>query len=199
MTTIVRPAHLDDAPAMARMGVETYLSAHRDQVPEEVWTGRRDEWSEQESARNWARSLQAIADGSSPHDCIYVAIDGTRGDVVGIAMGQPAADTAPANTGEINVLYVRESHQRRGLGRRLLLAVAEHLQQLGMPALEIAVLAANAPGRRFYEALGGQLVREIEIEDSGFMLPGVVYGWADTQALVSGGSARPPYNGRLGE
>ena len=86
MTTIVRPAHLDDAPAMARMGVETYLSAHRDQVPEEVWTRRRDEWSEQESARNWARSLQAIADGSSPHDCIYVAIDETRGDVVGIAI-----------------------------------------------------------------------------------------------------------------
>ena len=191
MALVIRSALVDDATAMARMGVETYLSAHRDQVPEEVWTKRRDEWSEEESARNWARSLQAIADGSSPYDCIYVAIDETSDEVVGIAMGQPAADPAPANVGEINVLYVRESHQRRGLGRRLLQAVAGQLWQLGMPALEIAVLAANAPARRFYEALGGQVVRASEIEDSGFMLPGVVYGWADTEALVGGGSEQP--------
>jgi GNAT superfamily N-acetyltransferase len=170
---------------MGRMGTETWLSAHRDQMPEEVWKKRRDEWSEEVSARNWARTLQEIADDASPRECIYVAIDESSGEVVGIVMGQPAADPAPANTGEINVLYVRESHQGRGLGRRLVQAVAGYLRQFNLHALEIAVLTANAPARRFYEALGGQVVREAEFEDYGYILPEVVYRWADTRALLA--------------
>jgi GNAT superfamily N-acetyltransferase len=167
------------------MGTETYLSAHRGQMPEEVWKKRRDAWSEEVSARNWARTLRDIADGVSPDECVYVAIDEADGEVVGIAMGQPASDPAPEGTGEINVLYVRASHQGRGLGRRLVQAVAAHLRQLGMTALEIAVLTANAPARGFYEALGGQLAREAMFEDYGYLLPEVVYRWADTQALLA--------------
>ena len=185
MSVIIRPARVDDAPAMAHMGVETFLSAHRGQMPEAVWLKRRDEWTEEMSARNWARTLREIADDTNPRECVYVAIDEASDEVVGIAMGQPAADPAPANTGEVNVLYVRESHQGRGLGRRLVQAVAGHLRQLGMPALEIAVLTANTPARGFYEALGGQLVREAEFEDYGYLLPEVVYRWADTKALVA--------------
>jgi GNAT superfamily N-acetyltransferase len=185
MSVIIRLAQVDDAPAMAHMGIETFLSAHRGQMPEEVWIKRRDEWSEEVSARNWARTLREIADGASPRDCVYIAIDEVSDEVVGIAMGQPAADPAPANTGEINVLYVRESHQGRGLGRRLVQTVAGHLRPFNLHALEIAVLTANAPARRFYEALGGQVVREAEFEDYGYLLPEVVYRWADTQALLA--------------
>jgi ribosomal protein S18 acetylase RimI-like enzyme len=185
MTVIIQPARVEDAPAMGRMGTETYLSAHRDQMPQEVWIKRRDEWSEEVSAQNWARTLRDIVDGVSPDECVYVAIDEASGEIVGIVMGQPAAEPAPANTGEINVLYVRESYQGRGLGRHLVQAAAGHLRQFGLHALEIAVLTANAPARRFYEALGGQLAREIEFEDFGYLLPEVVYRWNDTQALLT--------------
>jgi ribosomal protein S18 acetylase RimI-like enzyme len=187
MALIIRLAQVDDAPAMAHMGIETFVSAHHGQIPEEVWIKRRDEWNEEVSARNWARTLRDIADGTSPRECVYIAIEEVSGEVVGIAMGQPAAKPAPANTGEINVLYVRESYQGRGLGRRLVQAVAGHVRQLGMPALEIAVLTANAPARGFYEALGGQIVREAVFEDYGYLHPEVVYRWADTQALVLAG------------
>jgi GNAT superfamily N-acetyltransferase len=190
MTLIIRTAQVDDAPAMGRMGTEIWLSAHRDQMPEEVWKKRRDEWSEEISARNWARTLREIAADTGARECVYVAIDEVSGEVVGIAMGQPAADPAPANTGEVNVLYVRERYQKRGLGRHLVQTVAGHLRQLGMPALEIAVLTANTPARGFYEALGGQLVREAEFEDYGYILPEVVYRWADTQALIAAGAGR---------
>jgi GNAT superfamily N-acetyltransferase len=187
MSVIIRPAQVDDARAMGHMGTETYLTAHRGQMPEQVWNKRRDEWSEEVSARNWARTLQDIADGVSPDECVYVAIDEADDSVVGIAMGQPAADPAPPNTGEVNVLYVRESHQGRGLGRRLVQAVAAHQRRLGMTALEIAVLAANAPARGFYEALGGQPARETVFEEYGYLLPEIVYRWADTQALADAG------------
>jgi RimJ/RimL family protein N-acetyltransferase len=58
-----------------------------------------------------------------------------------------------------------------------------------MPALTIAVLKANVPAQRFYEAIGGQFVRVGEIEDSGYMLPEIVYGWADTDPKNMSGTA----------
>jgi len=54
-----------------------------------------------------------------------------------------------------------------------------------MPALIIGCLAANAPARRFYEALGGRVIAEREFDQDGVMLPEVVYGWIDTLALVA--------------
>jgi ribosomal protein S18 acetylase RimI-like enzyme len=89
------------------------------------------------------------------------------------------------------MLYVRERHQRRGLGRRLVQAVAAHLAQRGRHALVIGCLAANAPARRFYEALGGRLVGEREYDEDGVMLPEVVYRWPDTRALLAGGTVEP--------
>jgi GNAT superfamily N-acetyltransferase len=188
MTVIIRAARVDDAAAMGRFGVDTWLAAHHGQVPEEVWIKRRDEWNAEESARNWARTLQAIADGAAPHDCIYLAIDDADGAVVGIAMGEPAGQAPWPNTGQVNIVYVHHTYQGRGLGRRLVQAVAGHQRALGMTALTIAVLTANAPARRFYEAIGGQIVGEAEFEDYGYLLPEIVYGWADILALIAGGT-----------
>ena len=73
----------------------------------------------------------------------------------------------------------------QGIGRALVQAVAAYLAQEGMPTLYIAALAASEPARRFYESLGGQLVGTREDYDNGVLIPLVVYGWADTQALIS--------------
>ena len=64
-----------------------------------------------------------------------------------------------------------------------------HLAREGMTALRIACLAANAPARGFYEALGGVVVAEREVDEGGLMLPEAVYGWADTRALVGSAGA----------
>jgi hypothetical protein len=55
--------------------------------------------------------------------------------------------------------------------------------------LQIACLAANAPARRFYEAIGGRLVGERLFDEEGVMLPEVVYEWADIQLLATKGRA----------
>jgi GNAT superfamily N-acetyltransferase len=190
----IRAARLEDTPAMARVIVDTYLSAHRGQIPEGAWARRKQEWTYEVSEAAWTRSLREIASGASPRDCIYVALD-ERGEITGLAMGGLSGEEASGNTGEVYALYVRESHQRRGVGRRLVQAVAAHLVGLGMTALLIPTLPANAPARRFYEALGGQVVGEREGEDYGFMIPEVVYGWTDIQMLVGTGSVRPDDSG----
>ncbi len=131
---------------------------------------------------------RAISDGSSPRECIYVAVDNTRDalrdEVVGVVMGGPAAVGPWENAGDIYALYVRSDHQRRGVGRQLVRAAAGHLARLGMSALIIRSLPANAPANRFYESLGGQIVGECESEDYGYRIPERIYGWTDSASLL---------------
>lgn len=173
---IIRLAREEDAVAMGRVMVDTYLAAHRDQMPADVWAKRAEEWSYEESAQGWARTLRAIAEDPNPRECIYIAEE--AGELVGLAMGGPAKGEDLPHVGEIYALYIRASHQQRGLGRRLVQATATHLAQVGMRTLHIGCLASNTPARRFYEAIGGRVVEERFFDEEGVLLPEVVYGWA---------------------
>jgi ribosomal protein S18 acetylase RimI-like enzyme len=181
---IIRAAREADVPAMGHVMVDTFLAAHRDQMPAEAWAKRAEEWTPEVSAQGWASTLREIAAGKRLHECIYVAVE-EGGEVIGLAMGGPAeADELPL-TGAVYALYVHMSHQGRGIGRRLVQAVAADLARQGMTALQIGCLAANAPARRFYEAIGGRLVGERLFDEEGIMLPEVVYAWADIETLVA--------------
>ncbi len=182
---IIRLAHEADAPAMGQVMVETYLAAHRDQMPADAWARRAADWTPEVSAQAWARELREIAAGTELRECIYVAVD-EGGELIGLAMGGPAADEL-LQTGAVYALHVRMSHQGRGVGRRLVQMVAADLAQHGMTALQIGCLAANAPARRFYEALGGRLVSERLFDEEGVMLPEVVYEWANIETLAAKG------------
>jgi hypothetical protein len=56
-----------------------------------------------------------------------------------------------------------------------------------MPSLLIRVLKANRSARGFYEALGGQLVLEEQIEEAGAVLDQVAYGWSDASRVLRTG------------
>jgi ribosomal protein S18 acetylase RimI-like enzyme len=187
---MIRPAQEEDAPAMGRVMVATYMAAHRDQMPSEAWTKRAREWTPEVSGDGWARTLREIASGEQLRECIYVAVD--EGDaIVGLAMGGPANAEQLPQIGAVYALYVSTNHQGHGLGRRLVQAVAADLAGQGMTALQIGCLAANAPARAFYEAIGGRLVGERLFDEDGVMLPEVVYEWADIRALASKGQPEP--------
>jgi ribosomal protein S18 acetylase RimI-like enzyme len=101
-------------------------------------------------------------------------------------MGGPERSNHPLYTGEIYVLYLLPVYQRQGIGRQLTISVVERLVEQGMDSLLIRVLKVNAPARRFYEALGGQLVPDVEeqIEDGGAVLEQVAYGWREVSELL---------------
>jgi ribosomal protein S18 acetylase RimI-like enzyme len=94
-----------------------------------------------------------------------------------------AIDTR-SRTAAIPALYVHPSHQGCGLGRQLLQATAAHLVQFGFTTLQIECLAANAPARAFYERMGGRVIGERLFDEEGFLLPEVIYEWADIAVLV---------------
>lgn len=181
----IREANVDDSAAMGRTIVETFLESHRGQIPDQLLEWRRANWTAEFSGQNWKRAIRNIEDGVAHSEIILVA-ESPVGDIVGLAMAVPSAEDRAA--AEICALYVRGDRQRQGIGRALVAAIARRLLERGMAELRIGALQSNASARRFYEALGGRIVGEREIEDAGFTLQEVVYGYPNLEQLILGPS-----------
>lgn len=177
----IREAELRDVAAMARVSVDSYRAAHRDQIPEASLM----QFTYEESERNWARAIRELSEADERQEYIYVA-ENVEGLLVGVAMGGPERSHHPLYMGEIYFLYLLPEYQRQGIGRQLVISVVERLVEQEMDSLLIRVLKANAPARRFYEALGGQLVPDVEeeFEDRGAVLVRVGYGWREVGELL---------------
>ncbi len=175
----VRTARIADASAMARAFVDTFRSAHRDQMPNWLLETRTYETSE----RGWVETIAELAASGEPKECVLLA-EGEAGEIFGVAMCGPAKpwddDRAAREvrpTGEVYVLYVDRGYQRQGIGRKLAEGMALFLSGRGSRRLLIGVLAANDPARRYYEAFGGRLIGQRPFDDEGVLLDEVVYVW----------------------
>jgi ribosomal protein S18 acetylase RimI-like enzyme len=186
---ILREARESDAPAMGQLMVETYLRAHKGQLPEGAWQKRQAEWTWEVSAAGWSGAIRDIADGTSPEECIYLAVDDETGEaperIAGIAMGGAAGVGPWEGAGEIYALYIHHAYHRRGLGRKLVQAAVRHLRRQGMQQLVIRSLKTNEPANRFYAALGGQVVGQTDKEDYGYRYTELIFGWEDSAQLLS--------------
>jgi ribosomal protein S18 acetylase RimI-like enzyme len=176
---IIRHASEADASGIARTFIDSRRNAHRDHIPAESLL----QLSYEESARNWGRKLREIGATLDGLECVYVAeLTGTG--IIGVAMGGPERSHHALYTGEVYILYLLPAYHRQGLGRRLAEAVVRYLAQRGINSFLIRVLKANTPARLFYEALGGHLLWEEQIEEDGAILDQVAYGWSDSGTLL---------------
>ena len=180
----IRAARAEDAPALGRVMVESWLTAHRGQVPDPAWQERAETWTPDVSARGWSKVLTDQAAADRPDDVLLLAEDG-QGEVIGLVYGVMSADDASRATAEIVVLYVTPARHREGIGAALLKAVARELADLGVTGLRLNVLEANHPAREFYEATGGVEAGRTTIEEDGNVLPSVVFEWSDVSAVAS--------------
>lgn len=176
---LICKAQIKDAPAMARVMVDTWLVTYRHQIPDAAWQKRKEEWTYAVSEKGWTECLTEIAQGDPM--CIFVA-EADANTIAGLAVGYPTDDD---KIGEISALYVSEMYQGQGVGRRLIQAVATQLAEKGVTTLHIGVLAANESARAFYEAIGGRVVGERHFDEDGVLLPEVVYGWPDIMYFVN--------------
>jgi aminoglycoside 6'-N-acetyltransferase I len=93
-----------------------------------------------------------------PRHHLAVAVD--ENVVVGFASGVHYVHPDKAAELWINEVGVAPSHQRQGLGRRLLEALFEHGRTLGCREAWVLTSPANAAAVRLYEAVGG-----VDMED----------------------------------
>ena len=165
----IREARVADAPAIARVHVDSWRTTYPGIVSDEHLASldvaeREDRW----------RGIL----GRAGDDFTYVATT-DAGEIVGFAGGGPERSGDQVYRGELFGIYLLEAYQRQGTGRRLIEVTARRLIEAGMRSMLIWVLTENMPARRFYEALGGEYVREQGITIGGVEIAEVAYGWTD--------------------
>jgi GNAT superfamily N-acetyltransferase len=146
----VRPAIPDDAEGIAKVHVQSWQESYVGLLPQEVL----DRQSVTARYRNWSSHLSRPGE----HRWIFVAIDPAQG-IVGFAEAIRAKRGLYAQAFDIPVIYILQSHLRRGLGRRLFHALSGPLLQQGPGEIGLWSLADNSTARAFYAAMGGKLTR----------------------------------------
>ena len=175
MTIAIRPATAGDAPAIARVRIDGWRTAYRGLVPDAYL----DAMDIDASAALWQRILAAAPNATS----VFVADD--DGAVVGFAAGNMLEEPRHDLDAELSAVYVRRDHQRAGIGRRLVCAVARAQRGHGASGLIVWTLAGNKPARAFFETLGATLVAEQPFEWDGLQLNESGYGLADLDAVLA--------------
>lgn len=170
----IRRARTGDAEAIARTRIDGWRQSYKGLVPQ----ASLDAMSVEASAPPWQRVLAAPGDRAS----VFVA-EGDAG-VVGFAAGNRLDEPRHGCDAELTGIYLARDVQRHGLGRRLVGTVAAERAAQGATGMIAWALAGSAPARRFFEALGAELVIEQPFEWDGAPLVEAGYRWLDLPALV---------------
>ncbi|HEV8489573.1 MAG TPA: GNAT family N-acetyltransferase [Candidatus Limnocylindrales bacterium] len=142
----VRAATAEDAPAVARVHVDTWRAAYAGVVPQAVLDGLSVERRE----AFWRKTVEEPGDHR-----LWVAE--SAGQVVGFASTGPGRDDdLPAGAGELMAIYVAPAAWGEGFGARLFRHAIADLRERNIHPVVLWVLTDNPRGRNFYEAMGWQ-------------------------------------------
>lgn len=178
----LRLARIADAPAIARVHVETWRSAYAGLVPDAYLVGM----TESGQAQAWQQRLIKPDEVSST----IVAEVAPRGvsQVVGFGDCGPSRSRQVSCDGEVYALYVALDWQGHGIGRALLRRCFSELAKAGFSSAAVWVLSEN-PSRFFYEAMGGRRVAEDSRVFANKPLSETAYAWDNLGALRAAGKA----------
>lgn len=172
---IVREAKIADAPAIARVNVDTWRTAYRKIVPADYLA----QLSYEKRESNWQEIL-VNAEKSKNFVCVA---ENDSGEIVGFAAGGCERTGKYVYQGELFAIYILDEYQRQGIGRQLVVTVAAKLAQLNLNSMLVWVLGDNS-ACRFYELLGGRKVDEHQTNKAGVLLKEIAYGWTDITMLL---------------
>lgn len=145
---IIRPAIEADAEMIGHLW-EDLVAYHR-RLDETLPTAVRD------GHRVYARRI--VDRLYDTHTRVFVAVDGDRviGYVLGVIVDLVPEMFAPEEGGFLADIFVDETYRGRGVGRKLVNALAEWFRSRGISYLEWYVAARNDAGRLFWESIGGR-------------------------------------------
>jgi ribosomal protein S18 acetylase RimI-like enzyme len=159
----IRPARMQDVPAIAAVHVRSWQAAYRGLLPQAYLDGL----DPGQRIGQWERSVSAAG---RPDGGTLVA--DAAGRLSGFVSYGPArdddADARPA--GEIYAIYLLPDAWDAGIGRQLMAAALDRLGEAGFDQVILWVLDTNARARRFYEA-GGWRADEAAKHDDSFGVP----------------------------
>lgn len=166
----------NDCAQIAQIQVDSYRNAYASMLPTEYLAN----FTYEEQEQDW-RSL--LSDENK--DILRVAEIG-NGILAGYALGRPGVILENAFESELVALHVRKSHQRQGVGQKLIATMAAELHRLGCRSMLLWTLESNS-ARQMYEKLGGVLVGKKPWDGNqefGLEVYEVAYGWPDITKLL---------------
>ena len=167
---VLRPPHNTHPHSMSRIFVKTWRETYLIVIPFGYLLGMSE--SRQE--------LPFINELNSRHIVSFVAEDAGR--VVGFITGGVERNKDDVYRGEIYTLYVLKHFQRRGIGGKLVSALATRLNQNGIYSMLVRVLKLN-PYRRFYQKINGTYLKTERLPFAGEVMDVEAYGWLDTSLI----------------
>jgi ribosomal protein S18 acetylase RimI-like enzyme len=169
----LRPGAYEDAAALAQVHVATWRDAYAGILPTDMLV----RMSVDRQTRYWRTALMR----RRANEAITVA---TVDEIlVGFGTCGPARGRDAVRTGEVQMLYVDNDYQERGLGRALLRALFAALRRHRMDRAVIWVVAQN-PARFFYEAMGGTMHAERSERLWNADIATLSYVWEDLDATI---------------
>lgn len=172
----IRAARPSDAPAIAKVHVETWRATYAGLVPDNYLVGM----SEEGQTFVWRKLLARPA----RTETVLVAQAPDRGPVVGFGSYGRARPSGLSYGGEIYTLYVAVDWQGQGIGRRLLSGLFGGLVEARVSDAFLWVLTGN-PTRFFYEAMGGTRAATRQETFAGTLLDETAYAWPDLKAWLA--------------
>ncbi len=177
---LLRPAQPADAADLADLHVLAWRETYQGLVPPRVLAPPSMARRRRRCQTNLAQVTLVRAD--RPVEVVVVEEAG-RGPV-GFAACGPRRNGPAEFPGEFHSLYLVPSATGRGLGRRLMAAMAQSLDRRGLSPAFLRVMRGNRRARRFYERLGGVEYGEVSFLFEGALIVEIVYGWRDLGDLI---------------
>jgi ribosomal protein S18 acetylase RimI-like enzyme len=169
----VRPATPHDAAVITAIWLEAWRGAYRGIVPEEAIARRTDE----AAAAYWKEVLL-----DPERSRLVLVAELPNSSVVGFTQAGVPEPEEPGYEIELWKLYISPDARRQGVGRALMRAMAQRLQQDGFSTMCLRAFVGNRAAD-FYTRMGGQKLREEPYEILGSVAPTILYGWPDLTVL----------------
>ena len=151
----VRPARPGDEEAVARIQVESWVSA----LGERLGPRRHSAFDAEAIETGWRN---AITSPPTPGHQVFVATQ--DGEIVGFAAASPPQD--------LIALEVQPDRRRRGHGARLLAACADHLRDAGGEKMRIWALENDSIRNKYLREAGfAEAGMRRELDGPGIMIP----------------------------
>jgi ribosomal protein S18 acetylase RimI-like enzyme len=164
---LIRQSRISDARSISSVYVQTWQDTYLGILPF-AYLIRMSVPQHEKAFRRELRSRQIIS---------YVAE--YKHELIGFVTGGNERHGSPIYTGEVYTLYVMKSHQRQGIGARLLSALAKQFDIRGFHSMLVQVLKEN-PYRHFYEKMNGVHLKSDTMPFAGQSLEFETYGWIDS-------------------
>jgi ribosomal protein S18 acetylase RimI-like enzyme len=163
---VIRPSQRTDAHSMSRIYVQTWQDTYLSVVP----YGYLLSMSVPKHERAFHNELKSRQITS------FVAEDAGR--VIGFITGGYERQGDDIYSGEIYSLYVLKNLQRRGIGAKLVSALAAQFNRVGIYSMLVRVLKHN-PYKRFYSKINGTYLKAVRMPFAGEVMEVEIYGWLD--------------------